>query len=232
MTAAKIQLTPPSWGERKPGVEEIQDLILKRICFLEYTPGDRLKEAELAQEFGVSRTPVRDAISRINHLGLVDTINGVGNVVMELSPEKIAHVYEMRLHLASLIGATAPCSVEDSHLDRVRDLQEQARQLSNYVDSRQYVIVNDQLNTLISDLIGNSVLRSFWTQAYYQAASTWHRVVDSAGSEVAEALLAELIDLEMALMEQDVMAVGYIQRIHIGYGYARIRKFLFGEVPD
>jgi DNA-binding GntR family transcriptional regulator len=232
MGDARTHLAPPNWGERKPGVEEIQDLILKRICFLEYTPGDRLKEAELAREFGVSRTPVRDAISRINHLGLVDTINGVGNVVMELSPEKITHVYEMRLHLASLIGATAPGQVEDIHMERGRDLLEQARQLSNHVDSRQYVVVNDQLNTLISDLIGNSVLRSFWTQAYYQAASTWHRVVDSAGSEVAEALVAELVDLEMALKERDVMAVGYVQRIHIGYGYARIRKFLFGQVAD
>ncbi|WP_052248896.1 GntR family transcriptional regulator [Leisingera sp. ANG-Vp] len=229
MSAEAVPLTPPVWGDRKPGVEDIQRLILKRICFLEYTPGDRLKEAELAEEFGVSRTPVRDAISRISHLGLVETINGVGNVVMELPPEKIAHVYDMRLHLASLIGATAPAEIEDSHLERARDLLEQAHQLSGQVDSRQYVIVNDQLNTLISDLIGNSVLRSFWTQAYYQAASTWHRVVDCAGAEVADALVAELVDLENALIEKDIQAVGYIQRIHIGYGYARIRKFLFSE---
>ncbi|WP_421702782.1 GntR family transcriptional regulator [Aliiroseovarius sp.] len=222
-------MTPPGWGDRKPGVEDIQRLILKRICFLEYTPGDRLKEAELAKEFGVSRTPVRDAISRINHLGLVETINGVGNVVMELPSEKITHVYEMRLHLASLIGTTAPAQIEDSHLERARGLLAQARQLSGQVDSRQYVIVNDQLNTLISDLIGNSVLRSFWTQAYYQAASTWHRVVDCAGTEVADALVAELVDLETALIEKDILAVGYIQRIHIGYGFARIKKFLFRE---
>ena len=232
MAPGDTALTPPGWGDRKPGVEDIQRLILKRICFLEYTPGDRLKEAELADEFGVSRTPVRDAISRINHLGLVETINGVGNVVMELPPEKIAHVYDMRLHLASLIGTTAPAQIDNGHLGRARSLLEQAHQLSGQVDSRQYVIVNDRLNTLISDLIGNSVLRSFWTQAYYQAASTWHRVVDCAGAEVADALVAELTDLEMALAERDIQAVGYIQRIHIGYGYARIKKFLFNEPAD
>jgi DNA-binding GntR family transcriptional regulator len=229
LSADSTLLTPPGWGDRKPGVEDIQRLILKRICFLEYTPGDRLKEAELAKEFGVSRTPVRDAISRINHLGLVETINGVGNVVMELPPQKIAQVYEMRLHLAALIGATTPAQIEENHLDRARDLLQQAHLLGDQVDSRQYVIVNDQLNTLISDLIGNSVLRSFWTQAYYQAASTWHRVVDRAGAEVADALVAELVDLENALAENDILAVGYIQRIHIGYGYARIKKFMFRE---
>ena len=232
MAALKTHLTPPGWGDRKPSVEDIQDLILKRICFLEYIPGDKLKEADLAQDFGVSRTPVRDAISRINHLGLVETINGVGNVVMQLSPEKITHVYDMRLYLAELIGATAPAEIEDSHIERLRVLLDQARQLSAQVDSRQYVLVNHQLNTLISDLIGNSVLRAFWIQAYYQAASTWHRVVDCAGAEVAEALVAELVDLETALVERDVRAVGYLQRIHIGYGYARIRKYLFPRDDD
>lgn len=225
-------MTPPGWGDRKPGVEDIQRLILKRICFLEYTPGDRLKEAELAEEFGVSRTPVRDAISRINHLGLVETINGVGNVVVELPPEKIAHVYDMRLHLAALIGATAPALIEESHLERCRDLLAQAHRLNGHVDSRQYVIVNDQLNRLISNLIGNSALRSFWTQAYYQAASTWYRVVDCAGPEVADALVAELVDLETALENQDIQAVGYVQRIHIGYGYTRIKKYLFKKAVD
>lgn len=222
-------LTPPAWGDRKPGVEDIQQLILKRICFLDYTAGERLKEAELAREFGVSRTPVRDAIGRINHLGLVETRNGVGTVVVELSNEKIAHVYDMRLHLATLIGATAPARIDDSHLQRARQLLLDARQLSGKVESRDYVRVNEQLNTLISDLIGNSVLRSFWKQAYYQAASTWHRLVDCAGAEVAGALVAELLDLETALLEKDISAVGYVQRLHIGYGYSRIRKHLFKD---
>lgn len=229
MGVTEIFPTPPDWGDRKPGVEDIQQLILKRICFLDYEPGDRLKETELAAELGVSRTPIRDAISRISHLGLVQTINGVGNVVVELPPEKIAHVYDMRLHMAPLIGATAPARIEAQHLDRVRDLLSEAYQLAGQVNSRRYVIVNDQLNTLISDLIGNTVLRSFWTQAYYQAASTWHRVVDRAGPEVADALVAELVDLETALAERDILAVGHVQRIHIGYGYARIRRYLFRE---
>lgn len=229
MAAPKTHPTPP-----KPGVEDIQDQILRRICFLEYTPGDRLKEAELAEEFGVSRTPVRDAISRINHLGLVQTLNGVGNVVVELSPEKIVEVYDVRLHLALLIGQSTPVQIDDSHLARVEALLEEARTLGPQMDARQYVHLNYKLHELTRDLIGNSVLQSFWTQAFFQAASTWHRVMNSAGTAAAEAMLAELTDLRAALIERDIEAVGYIQRIHIGYGYARIRKFLFhdGESDD
>ena len=71
------------------------------------TAAVRLKEAELATEFGVSRTPVRDALSRISHLGLVETRNGVGTVVVALTDTQIRHVYDMRLELAGLIGRVA-----------------------------------------------------------------------------------------------------------------------------
>jgi DNA-binding GntR family transcriptional regulator len=224
---------PPAPDDRKPGADEIQDLILRRIRFLDYPPGARLKEAELAREFGVSRTPVRDALNRINHLGLVETRNGVGTVVVELSYKKIAEVYDMRLHLAPLIGMTAPRRIEDGHLRRARALLEQAQSLGGAVDSRAFVRANDRLNALIGDLIGNSVLRSFWAQAYCQAASTWHRLVECAGAEMAEALVAELLDLETALRAGDILAVGYVQRLHIGYGYARIKTHLPGPAsPD
>jgi len=226
LTTPSDPLTTPARDALKSGGEDIEDLILRRICFLDYRPGDRLKEAKLARELGVSRTPVRDAISRINHLGLVETRNGVGNVVVALTPEQIAHVYEMRLHLATLIGATAPQRIEDSHIRRARDLRGQAERLQDIPEPREYMLANDRLNRLIRDLIGNSVLRSFWTQAYYQAASTWHRVAVQAGPEVARALVAELEDLELALIARDSQAVGYVQRVHIGYGYARIRKYL------
>lgn len=54
---------------------------------------------------------LRDAISRIKHLGLVETRNGVGTVVVALSNEEIHHLYEMRLQLATLIGAMSPRAV-------------------------------------------------------------------------------------------------------------------------
>ncbi len=216
-------------SDGKPGVEDIQQLILKRICFLDYVPGDRLKEAELAREFGVSRTPVRDAISRISHLGLVETLNGVGTVVVELSPEKIAEVYDVRLHLATLIGTSTPVRIEESHLTRLRALLREAQALDGETGTRQYVQINYRLHGLTRDLIGNSVLRSFWTQAFYQAASTWHRVVDTRADAAIDALINELLDLEAALMEGDIVAVGHIQYVHIGYGYKRIRMALFDD---
>jgi DNA-binding GntR family transcriptional regulator len=216
----------PDGADQKTVVAEIQSRILERICFLDYPPGGQLKESVLAKEFGVSRTPVRDALSRISHLGLVETRNGVGTVVVALSRDEIAQVYEMRLHLATLIGRLSPVEIRQAHKDRAYDLLQRARRLAAGFDPREYVVLNHRLNHLIIDLIGNASLRSFWRQTYFQAASTWHRVAAIVGADVARSLVDELVDINTALAQNDVEALGYLQRIHIGYGYQRIKQHL------
>ncbi len=207
-------------------VEIIQNEILRRICFLETRPGTQLKEAELAGEFNVSRTPVRDAISRISHLGLVETRNGVGSVVMALSPEAIRQVYAMRLELAPLIGTMSPRPITDDHRRLCDDLLDAALVLRVGFDPGRYIQINHRLHGLIADLIGNQSLRAFWWQTYYQAASTWHRLGHALGAEVAEALVSELREVGRALNSGDVAAIGHIQRVHIGYGFARIERHI------
>lgn len=215
----------------KSTAETIQAELLQRICFLDYIPGDQLKEAELALEFGVSRTPVRDAISRISHLGLVETKNGVGTVVVALSVAKVHHVYEMRLELAALIGSSSPRAITASDLETAKNLLAAATALSNNFHPRHYVELNHRLHQLIASLIGNSVLQSFWWQTYYQAASTWYRVSNLIGSKVARALIDELRDIIVALENNNVAAIGYIQRTHIGYGYNRVKAHLLEPKP-
>jgi len=216
----------------KVPIEAIQAEIIRRICFLDYPPGCQLKEAELAVEFGVSRTPVRDAISRIKHLGLVETRNGVGTVVTVLPREQIEHVYEMRMQLATLIGTTSARPVTERDQARIRELLDAATALEINFDARKYVALNDSLQTLIADLIGNTLLRSFWCQAYFQAASTWYSVASLVGADAATSLVQELVEIKAALDRGDIAAVGFIQRVQIGYGYQQIVRHLFADEED
>ncbi len=225
-------MTGDGAGDSKASVESIQKDILRRICFLDFPPGCQLKESELAKEYGVSRTPVRDAISRIKHLGLVETRNGVGTVVVSLTAEQIKHVYEMRLQLATLIGTVSPRAVTPGDLKRIKSLQNSAAELERNFNARSYVELNDHLQNLIADLINNTLLRSFWQQAYYQAASTWYSVATLAGADAATSLVQELGELRAALDRGDIAAVGFIQRVQIGYGYQRIVRHLFSNEED
>lgn len=225
MTTADQQIEAPA----RATVDQIQGQILERICFAHYHPGDQLKETKLAKEFGVSRTPVRDAIQRIGHLGLVETRNGVGTVVIQLSKERIRHLYEMRMELASLIGELSPATIETHHQEEIRSIHESALVLRENRDSQEFVKLNQRLQTLIASLIGNSSLREFWNQAYFQATSVWYRMEQLVGLEAYDALSRETSDLLVALERKDVAAVGYLQRIHIGYGFHSIEKYLLSQ---
>ncbi|WP_302661623.1 GntR family transcriptional regulator [Sulfitobacter sp. SK012] len=218
--------------DKTAAAEAIQAQLLRRICFLEYLPGDQLKEAELAAEFGVSRTPVRDAINRINHLGLVETRNGVGTVVVALTAEKIHHVYEMRLELAKLIGNKSARAIRADDLEAAQSLLDEAAILTENFHPRNYVELNHRVHELIASLIENSVLNSFWWQTYYQAASTWYRSSERLGPDAGRALVHELGDTVAALKNNDADAIGFIQRTHIGYGYSGIKAQLCDQSTD
>lgn len=213
--------------ERKHIVQAIQEQILEGICLLDYGAGHQLKEAELAATFGVSRTPVRDALSRIAHLDLIETRNGVGTVVKALSDEKITDVYETRLQIAPLIGVSSTIEVTDLHLSTINSLLERATQIRSTEQVRNYVKINHETQHMISGLISNTVLRSFWQQTYYQAASVWYRIAHITEQESFPALVSELSELKTALENNDLVAVGHIQRTYIGYGYKRIKRHLF-----
>ena len=149
---------------------------------------------------------------------------------MALTAAQIRHVYDMRLELAALIGTMSPGAITQTDCTAGCVLLQEAQALQHDFDPRRYVELNHRLHGLIASLIGNSTLQSFWWQTYYQAASTWYRVSNQMGAEVADALVAELSDINAALDHDDVAAIGFIQRTHIGYGYQRIKTHLLS--PD
>lgn len=70
-------------------------------------PGDRLREIELATRIGLSRTPIREAIRRLEAEGVVSHEPRVGAVVRTLSQQEIVELYEMRIVLETTAAAMA-----------------------------------------------------------------------------------------------------------------------------
>ena len=82
----------------------VYDVLRQRIATRQYAPGSRLTEAEIADEFEVSRTPVRQALHRLAVEGLVEVKNGVGIRVTEVDDAELQDIYEWRMSLPTLIG--------------------------------------------------------------------------------------------------------------------------------
>ncbi|HEY9522047.1 MAG TPA: GntR family transcriptional regulator [Thermopolyspora sp.] len=93
-------------------VDDVRNLILEG----QYAPGDRLGEVELADALGVSRTPVRDALRRLQAEGLVEITANKGAKVVEYPHEDLETIFELRARIEGLAArqAASLATIEDA----------------------------------------------------------------------------------------------------------------------
>lgn len=86
--------------KKKPSLKhQIYDEIKRRIIFCEYLPGMQLNEDILCQQFGSSRTPVRDALSRLEQEGLVNIYSKRGVQITDVSISAVNELFEVRMRI-------------------------------------------------------------------------------------------------------------------------------------
>lgn len=200
----------------------IHAILRDRVCLLEAAPGTLLREAEIAEEFGVSRTPVREALQKLSWLGLVEIKNGVGTLVTPLDMDAIRDAYEMRLKVAELIGHMSPNPITESDIQSVAAYRERAEFLARRFDTQEYFALNHDLHFTIARIIGNGALREDWNRLYFQTARAWYSTAHALGATVARDFVREIDDVLLALDRDDPIALGYGQRTHIALGFRRV----------
>src|SRR5215468_8875884 len=208
---------PEKSGKRVEGAA-IYETLRDRICLLEYPPGTVLREAELAAEFEVSRTPIRAVLQRLAYGGLIESRDGVGTIVTSLSIEELRDIYEVRLKIAEMIGQLSPRPCRPQDVATAAALRVRAEQLARAFDLHGYWQINHDLHFLIGGLIGNAALRQMWDLFYFQAARIWYALARELSAEVAASLVDELTEVHRAMAENDMVAVGYIERNYIAFG--------------
>jgi DNA-binding GntR family transcriptional regulator len=93
-------------------------------------PGDRLLETDLAQRFGVSRTPIREAIRRLETDGLVAHKPRVGAMIRVLAQQEIVELYEMRIVLEATAAQMAAKHASKAEIHTLKTLNSQMMQVA------------------------------------------------------------------------------------------------------
>ncbi len=106
--------------DAKPSQKDAYGLILEAIDRGLYRPGDRLVESELADRFGVSRTPVREALQRLETQSML-TRDGRSLIVASLDHNELAELYAVR---AELEGLAARLAAQHATAEEISVLEE------------------------------------------------------------------------------------------------------------
>ncbi|WP_423066082.1 GntR family transcriptional regulator [Devosia sp. CN2-171] len=90
-----------------------------------YAPGEPIREEEVAKRLGMSRTPVREAMGRLQEKGLLQAAQGRGLAVSTLSMEQLFELYAMRGELEALVARFAAQHATSYEIANLRNLNEQ-----------------------------------------------------------------------------------------------------------
>jgi DNA-binding GntR family transcriptional regulator len=113
---------------RRALVDKLAATLQSRVLSGELVSGTRLRQEALAEEFGVSRTPIREALRKLQASGLVELRPHRGALVRAPSAREIRDAYEVRAELEGLAGELAAQRIHQGQLDRLHEIQAQFRE--------------------------------------------------------------------------------------------------------
>ncbi len=133
--------------------EEVAELLRQRIFRRELEPGSWIDETRLAEEYGISRTPLREALKVLATEGLVTMKMRRGAYVTEVSEQDMAEVY----HLLALLESDAAGVVAQAASDaQLRELQALHAELAAAIADRdKFFSVNERFHMRLLDIAGN-----------------------------------------------------------------------------
>jgi len=114
---------PPVTPPTRPGNTDAYSMILDAIDTGTYRPGDRLVESELADRFGVSRTPIREALQRLETQSLL-VRDGRSLIVASLDHNQMAELYVVRGELEGLAARLAARNATEEEVRLLREMVE------------------------------------------------------------------------------------------------------------
>jgi DNA-binding GntR family transcriptional regulator len=203
--------------------ERIYRALRDRICLLDYPPGARLSEEELAAEFEISRTPLRKVLARLEAEGLIGSVHGVGTIVTDVDVEALAQVYALRRELAPLLGKLDPVPFTTSQLDSIRAMIAECDALAEAGDARAFLALNMAFVQEVNQLTANQPLREIAERLYIQVARVVLKMMPELGLAAEfRAFRQEMVEVLAAAEIGDWDAVGHIRRAHISMSFTRM----------
>lgn len=223
MTRAKRKGKPaPS------NADTIYNILRDKICLHVYPQGSILKEADIAKEFSVSRTPVRESLQKLKQDGLIESRKKIGTVVIGIDKETTNEIYFVRLQLLDCAATESNVQFTEKQIAVMSELEARVKALFTRIDTEEYWKINDVLHNIHISVIENKTLKTLLHKMFLQTARSWAVMLPKMWDISCELLLHEIV-LEKEFMKlNDRVGVFSTLKSHAMLSVKRCNQ-LFGE---
>jgi len=136
----------------------IFDILKGRIINLEMKPGDHVQEKDLIEEFGVSRTPVREALIKLSQIGLIETRPRVGTFVTQIDLKSVKNAYEVKKNLEGLAAELAARRATDNEIKELFEIINRFSRYDIVKDYKQCINDDQRFHQIIRQASRNEML--------------------------------------------------------------------------
>lgn len=181
--------------QRRRLADEVYDQLVNAIMNRDIGPDDRLVQERLAAELQISRTPVREALMRLEKEGVLHLANSGGFRLAKISEEETLELYQARAAIEGQAARILAARNDKRQLDRLRALITQTEDLKNPT-TRDYFTANRSIHRAFMEAAGNRFLLEMFDMIWGRAMAL-HLFAAIENADIAKSLgnHAALVDV-------------------------------------
>ena len=219
--------TPDSPSERKrgSGVRLVYDALRDEILELVLPPGTPIDEVALAERFGMSRTPIREALLRLAGEGLVETLPNRSAIVANIDFLNLHHFFDAMTLMYRVTTRLAALNRSDADLAAIRACQAQFAAAVEAQDALAMIATNRAFHAAIADAGGNPYYIAFFLRVLDEGRRLLRLYYQSYNDRLPQSIVGEHEAMIAAIEAGDVDLCDRLGRAHADQIIRQIQSF-------
>ncbi|ANN62058.1 hypothetical protein A9174_34700 (plasmid) [Mesorhizobium loti NZP2037] len=196
--------------------DEVYAQILSAITEGAIPPSERIVQEKLAADFQISRTPVREALLRLEQEGILITVGSGGFMVRQVADDEAREIYAARQAIEGHSARVLALELDAARLDRIRSVIE-AQESRKITTAGEYYDANKAIHRSFVEQTGNRYLLEMFDSMWNRSVS-FHIFTTTMSESYLKASLREHAKLLDAVRKGDADAAAQAMRSHIDDG--------------
>ena len=188
-----------------------------------FEPGERLDQDALADELGVSRTPIREAIAALESEGLLESKPYRGVYVTVVSAEDIREVFALRALLEAEVVRQAVSSIPDSVLDALETMLKEAQEAYDNGDQAAQFDADRHFHKTLREFAANSLLREVLDGVNNRVTAVRRFAQTKPGPHVDE-FAREHLEILRSIRQRDPDKAASLMKLHLENSGLRVQE--------
>lgn len=200
---------------------QVYQVIEEKILNGVYAMGDILSESKLSEELGVSRTPIREALTRLESERLVG-ISPSGTIVLGITDKDVADIFKVKTQLEPIVAEMAAGNIDEEALAKLKDILDQQEFYASKGNVERIRNLDTEFHDIIYASCGSPVFQAILSPIHHKLLK--YRKSSLENMERSHSSIAEHIEIYEALKAKDVSRAQRLMLEHVSHAYENIKK--------